>query len=136
MYRAVADAVGSVVSTSTKPDVLLNTVALRQRDGRRVWVFDPQEISGWPKVLRWSPTRGCEDPTTAMVRAAGMAEASQVGKGVTNGDFWAGQTAAVIRCYLHAAAIGGQDRDRHHALGPQPQGAGADHHPARAPGRR
>jgi type IV secretory pathway TraG/TraD family ATPase VirD4 len=108
MYRAVADAVGSVVSTSTKPDVLLNTGALRQRDGRRVWVFDPQEISGWPNVLRWSPTRGCEDPTTAMVRAAGMAEASQVGKGVTNGDFWAGQTAAVIRCYLHAAAIGGK----------------------------
>jgi type IV secretory pathway TraG/TraD family ATPase VirD4 len=108
MYRAVADAVGAVVSTSTKPDVLLNTVALRQRYGRRVWVFDPQEISGWPKVLRWSPTRGCEDPTAAMVRAAGMAEASQVGKGVTNGDFWAGQTAAVIRCYLHAAAIGGK----------------------------
>jgi type IV secretory pathway TraG/TraD family ATPase VirD4 len=110
MYRAVADAVGAVVSTSTKPDVLLNTVALRQRDGlhgpRKVWVFDPQEISGWPSVLRWSPTRGCEDPTTAIVRAAGMAEASQVGKGVTNGDFWAGQTAAVIRCYLHAAALG------------------------------
>jgi type IV secretion system protein VirD4 len=108
VYRAVADAVGAVVSTSTKPDVLLNTVALRQREGRRVWVFDPQEISGWPSVLRWSPTRGCDDPTTAMVRAAGMAEASQVGKGVTNGDFWAGQTAAVIRCYLHAAAIGGK----------------------------
>ena len=106
MYRAVADAPGAVVSTSTKPDVLLNTVALRQRDGHRVWVFDPQEISGWPSVLRWSPTRGCEDPTTAIVRAAGMAEASQVGKGVTNGDFWAGQTAAVIRCYLHAAALG------------------------------
>lgn len=110
MYRAVADALGAVVSTSTKPDVLLNTVALRQRDGlrgsRKVWVFDPQEISGWPDVLRWSPTRGCDDPTTAIVRAAGMAEASQVGKGVTNGDFWAGQTAAVIRCYLHAAALG------------------------------
>lgn len=112
IYRAVADAVGSVVSTSTKPDVLLNTVALRQRDSlhgpRNVWVFDPQEISGWPTVLRWSPTRGCDDPTTAIVRAAGMAEASQVGKGVTNGDFWAGQTAAVIRCYLHAAALGGK----------------------------
>lgn len=106
MYRAVADAPGAVVSTSTKPDVLLNTVALRQRGGHRVWVFDPQEISGWPSVLRWSPTRGCQDPTTAIVRAAGMAEASQVGKGVTNGDFWAGQTAAVIRCYLHAAALG------------------------------
>lgn len=112
IYRAVADAPGAVVSTSTKPDVLLNTVALRQRDGlygpRKVWVFDPQEISGWPTVLRWSPTRGCDDPTTAIVRAAGMAEASQVGKGVTNGDFWAGQTAAVIRCYLHAAALGGK----------------------------
>ncbi len=110
MYRAVADAVGAVVSTSTKPDVLLNTVALRRRDGprgpRKVWVFDPQEISGWPDVLRWSPTRGCDDPTTAIVRAAGMADASQVGKGVTNGDFWAAQTTAVIRCYLHAAALG------------------------------
>ncbi|MGI8458646.1 MAG: type IV secretory system conjugative DNA transfer family protein, partial [Propionibacteriaceae bacterium] len=106
MYRAVADAPGAVVSTSTKPDVLLNTVALRKQSGRKVWVFDPQEISGWPSVLRWSPTRGCDDPTTAIVRAAGMAEASQVGKGVTNGDFWAGQTAAVIRCYLHAAALG------------------------------
>lgn len=108
MYRAVADAPGAVVSTSTKPDVLLNTVALRQHKGQRVWVFDPQEISGWPSVLRWPPQRGCDDPTTAIVRGAGMAEASQVGKGVTNGDFWAAQTAAVIRCYLHAAALGGR----------------------------
>jgi type IV secretion system protein VirD4 len=112
IYRAVADAVGSVVSTSTKPDVLLNTVSIRQHDGlngpRNVYVFDPQEISGWPTVLRWSPTRGCDDPITAIVRAAGMAEASQIGKGVTNGEFWAGQTAAVIRCYLHAAALGGK----------------------------
>lgn len=105
IYRAVADAIGSVIATSTKPDVLLNTVSLRQDGGRRVWVFDPQEISGWPSVLRWSPIRGCDDPTTAIVRASGMAEASKIGKGVTNGDFWAGQTTAVIRCYLHAAAL-------------------------------
>ena len=109
MYRAVADAVGSVVSTSTKPDVLLNTVALRQRDGPAgCGCSTRRRFPAGRSVLRWSPTRGCEDPTTAMVRAAGMAEASQVGKGVTNGDFWAGQTAAVIRCYLHAAAIGGK----------------------------
>src|SRR5205823_287420 len=71
IYRAVADAVGSVISTSTKPDVLLNTIAIRRERGR-VHVFDPQDTSGWPDALRWPPSRGCEDPTTAIVRAEGM----------------------------------------------------------------
>jgi hypothetical protein len=106
IYRAVADAPGSVISTSTKPDVLLNTIAIR-RDIGRVHVFDPQDTSGWPEVLRWPPSRGCEEPTTAIVRAEGMAEASKIGKGVTNSDYWTGQTSAVIRCYLHAAALAG-----------------------------
>lgn len=107
MNAAVADAPGSVISTSTKPDVLMDTVALRMTDGRRVHVFDPQESAHWPEALRWSPVRGCENPVTAMVRAAGFAEGAKTGKGVTNGDFWSGQTTAVLRCYLHAAAIGG-----------------------------
>ena len=59
----------------------------------------PAGNSGWPNVLRWSPARGCEDPTAAMVRAAGMAEASQVGKGVTNGDFWADSVESDMSCH-------------------------------------
>ena len=74
-----------------------------------VAVFDPQQLAaGVPGGLRWSPVRGCELPQTAMIRARGLAAGTGMTRGVEGGDFWAGQTEAVLRGLLHAAAVDGR----------------------------
>lgn len=104
----VLDAPGPVVSTSTRPDTLAVTLAARQRVGPTA-VFDPQGLAGLPGGLRWSPVRGCDLPRTAMVRARGLAAGAGWARGtVSDGDFWAGQTEAALRCLLHAAALDGR----------------------------
>jgi type IV secretion system protein VirD4 len=100
----IIDAPGAAVTTSTRPDNLLATLGLRRRIGP-VAIFDPQGLS---KVegIRWSPVRGCENPTTAMVRASGLAAGAGFAKGgVSDGAFWHGQTEMTLRGLLHAAAI-------------------------------
>lgn len=101
---AIIDAPGAVVTTSTRPDNLAATLELR-RDIGPVAVFDPQDL-GRAEGIRWSPVRGCENPTTAMVRASGLAAGAGFTKGgVTDGAFWHGQTEMALRGLLHAAAL-------------------------------
>jgi type IV secretory pathway TraG/TraD family ATPase VirD4 len=101
---AIIDAPGAVVTTSTRPDNLAATLELR-RDIGPVAVFDPQGL-GRAEGIRWSPVRGCENPTTAMVRASGLAAGAGFTKGgVTDGAFWHGQTEMALRGLLHAAAL-------------------------------
>ncbi|HET6293841.1 MAG TPA: TraM recognition domain-containing protein, partial [Kribbella sp.] len=101
---AIIDAPGAVVTTSTRPDNLAATLELR-RATRPVAIFDPQNL-GNVQGIRWSPVRGCENPTTAMVRASGLAAGAGFTKGgVTDGAFWHGQTEMALRGLLHAAAI-------------------------------
>ena len=100
----IIDAPGAVVTTSTRPDNLAATLELR-RDIGPVAVFDPQGL-GRAEGIRWSPVRGCENPTTAMVRASGLAAGAGFTKGgVTDGAFWHGQTEMALRGLLHAAAL-------------------------------
>jgi type IV secretory pathway TraG/TraD family ATPase VirD4 len=74
-----------------------------------VAVFDPQRLApGVPAGLQWSPVRGCEDPLTAMIRAAGFASGIGFG-GVENGGFWEGKSRMAIQALLHAAALDGRD---------------------------
>ncbi|WP_432877448.1 type IV secretory system conjugative DNA transfer family protein [Kribbella sp. CA-245084] len=101
---AIIDAPGAVVTTSTRPDNLAATLELRRKIGP-VAVFDPQGL-GRVEGIRWSPVRGCENPTTAMVRASGLAAGAGFTKGgVTDGAFWHGQTEMALRGLLHAAAL-------------------------------
>ncbi|WP_433023229.1 type IV secretory system conjugative DNA transfer family protein [Kribbella sp. CA-294648] len=101
---SIIDAPGAVVTTSTRPDNLVATLALRRKTGP-VAVFDPQGLSK-AEGIRWSPVRGCENPTTAMVRASGLAAGAGFAKGgVSDGAFWHGQTEMALRGLLHAAAI-------------------------------
>jgi type IV secretory pathway TraG/TraD family ATPase VirD4 len=101
---AILDAPGAVVTTSTRPDNLIATLARRRQIGP-VAVFDPQGLSS-AEGIRWSPVRGCENPTTAMVRATGLAAGAGFAKGgVSDGAFWHGQTEMALRGLLHAAAI-------------------------------
>tara|TARA_R110002167_G_scaffold145649_9_gene336670 strand:- start:137 stop:1192 length:1056 start_codon:yes stop_codon:yes gene_type:complete len=58
--------------------------------------------------MKWSPVRGCEDPLTAMIRATGLATATNFAA-VSGGDFWQGKTASAIQGLLHAAALDGRD---------------------------
>jgi type IV secretion system protein VirD4 len=102
----ILDAPGAVVTTSTRPDNLTVTMAARQCLGP-VAVFDPQRLAlDATSVLRWSPVRGCEQPQTAMIRARALAAGSA--RGVDGGDFWQAQTEAVLRAFLHAAALDGR----------------------------
>lgn len=101
----VLDAPGAAIVTSTRPDVLRHTAAARHDP---VEVFDPQGASGWPSCLRWSPVLGCEDPLTAILRAQGFATGAGFDQNTKDADFWTGSAAAVIRCYLHAAALTGR----------------------------
>ncbi len=103
---AILDAPGAVVTTSTRPDNLTATLKARERLGP-VAVFDPQQLAkGIPAGLRWSPIRGCEDPLTAMIRATGLAAATELSSGgVEGGGFWKGKTRIALQALLHAAAI-------------------------------
>ena len=101
---AILLAPGAVVTTSTRPDNLTATLRTREAMGP-VAVFDPQGLaSGIRSSLRWSPVRGCEQPQTAMLRAAALC--SESASGTENSGFWKQQTITAVRCLLHAAAIG------------------------------
>ena len=100
------DAPGPVLVTATRADTLHHTLTLRAARGP-VAVFDPQGLAGAavPR-LRWAPQRGCDDPLTAIARARALAAGAQLNTGaVTDGAFWQQMTEAVLRCYLHAAAL-------------------------------
>jgi type IV secretory pathway TraG/TraD family ATPase VirD4 len=100
------DAPGPALVTATRADTLAHTLPLRAERGP-VAVFDPQGLAGEraPR-LRWAPQRGCDDPLTAIARARALAAGAQLNNGtVTDGAFWQQMTEAVLRCYLHAAAL-------------------------------
>ncbi|MGW6278441.1 type IV secretory system conjugative DNA transfer family protein [Kribbella sp. NPDC055071] len=104
IINTIIDAPGAVVTTSTRPDNLAATLELRRAIGP-VAIFDPQGL-GNVEGIRWSPVRGCENPTTAIVRASGLAAGAGFAKGgVSDGAFWHGQTEMAIRGLLHAAAL-------------------------------
>ncbi|GAA0597732.1 type IV secretory system conjugative DNA transfer family protein [Kribbella sandramycini] len=104
IIAAIIDAPGAVVTTSTRPDNLAATLERRRTIGP-VAVFDPQAL-GRTEGIRWSPVRGCENPTTAIVRASGLAAGAGFAKGnVSDAAFWHGQTEMALRGLLHAAAL-------------------------------
>lgn len=102
------DAPGAVLVTSTRPDTLHATADRRALRGP-VLAFDPQALAPDAPRLRWSPTRGCEDPLVAINRARALSAGASMTKGTTSdGEFWQSMTAAVLRGYLHAAALTGR----------------------------
>lgn len=108
IINAILDAPGAVVTTSTRPDNINATIRERQERGP-VAIFDPQRLAselGLSSGLRWSPVRGCDDPLTAMIRAAGLASSTGLSSGgVESGGFWEGKTRAALQALLHAAAL-------------------------------
>ncbi|TCJ88112.1 type IV secretory system conjugative DNA transfer family protein [Nocardia alba] len=73
---AVLDAIGPVVATSNKRDVVDATRELRKQRGGRSWVFDPQGVAAEPVSWYWDPiewVRGTDDGIGAQERAAELA---------------------------------------------------------------
>lgn len=110
VINSILDAPGSVVTTSTRPDNIAATLRARRARGP-VAVFDPQRLTAGladvPAVgVRWSPIRGCEEPLTAMIRAAGLSSSTGLTSGgVESGGFWEGKTRSALQALLHAAAL-------------------------------
>lgn len=103
----ILDAIGACVTTSTRADVLRLTALARSKRGR-VMVFDPEGLTAWPDRVRWNIVDGCADAGEATKRAAAMIAARPLDSG-KNAGFFNDAANKVLRCLLHAAALGGHD---------------------------
>ena len=106
---AVALWPGPAVVTSTKPDVLTATSAIRNRRGR-TWVWDPTATVPLPPgavPARWSPLAGCADWTTAIDRAFALVDAARPGVSADHAH-WSERAGALLATHLHAAAVAGK----------------------------
>jgi type IV secretory pathway TraG/TraD family ATPase VirD4 len=107
MIRRVAESPGGVLASSLRADLLLATIEHRASLGRPVYVIDPANVSGWPRRSGWDLIGGCADPRTAERRARNLVMPA----GLTdraNSAQWQESAAVVMRCFLHAAALGGR----------------------------
>jgi DNA-binding SARP family transcriptional activator len=107
---SIWDAPGAVVSTSTKPDVLLGTYKYRWGRGT-CYVFDPTLSAALPegvKELRWSPLGGCQSFDASVSMAHALAGAGRPGAGHTEAAHWVERAEALLAPLLHAAASAGK----------------------------
>ena len=132
----VLSANGTVVTTSTKPDVLDATAPARSRVGA-CHLFDPTgSVADRPEVhrLRWSPLPGCTSWRTALATARSLVVVGSGGSVTTPvANHWTERAQALLAPLLHAAALEGADMrtvlgwvDRHRALPAQQILSGAD----------
>jgi len=108
----------AAVTTSTKTDNFVATMIARSKRGP-VTIVDPEGLaSGVASALRWSPSRGCEDPTTAMHRARTLCAGAT--ENVKDGGLWLIETEMVVQNLLHGAAIDGRPTSDLHAWSSSP----------------
>ncbi|MFC8491478.1 type VI secretion protein [Streptomyces sp. NPDC057235] len=103
--RAVRDAEGPVLVVTSDPAVWSETKDARGKLGP-VLVYDPGHLCDTPGRLHWSPVEGCEDAETAQARAAALLAPVRPHSRL---DAATADTAeTLLRCWLHAAAVGGR----------------------------
>jgi hypothetical protein len=107
---------GAALATSNKRDLLDATAAIRAGDGRRVWVFDPQRITGpAPKsgLWWWDPLTFLVDPQTGVVdparagQLAGQFVASAAPASAKADAYFDTAKTDLLTSLLLAAAVGG-----------------------------
>lgn len=115
----ILDAPAAVVTTSTKTDNLAVTMIARAKRGQ-ITVVDPEDLTsgGVMSELRWSPSRGCEDPTAAMRRARTLCAGAT--ENVKDGGLWLIETEMVVQNLLHGAALDGRPASDLHAWSSSP----------------
>ena len=97
---------GAVVSTSTKPDVLLATVEERAHVGQ-CWLFDPAGTVTPPagvRRVRWSPIPACADWENALLTVRAMAGARPHLSSLESAH-WTERAEALLAPLLHVAAL-------------------------------
>lgn len=104
----VLAAPGSVISTSTKPEVMAATATARSSiPGGRCWLFDPGGTTAAPPgvtAIRWSPVAACETWDESLLTARAMVGA-RPGSRASDAGHWLERAEAVLAPLLHAAAI-------------------------------
>lgn len=116
VYGVVCEFPGAVVTTSVRGELAVGTIMYRKQRGP-VAVFAPTGIDAEGEAgdelrratMRWSLTRGCEQPEVALRRAAALA--ANGGKGTSNDAFWREHGIRVLAPLLMAAAVSGQGAD-------------------------
>jgi type IV secretion system protein VirD4 len=111
---SILSASGPVVSTSTKPDVMIRTLGARSRAGE-TFLYDPTGTVDRPDnvaPLVWSPVSACAQWSEAMLVAKLMVSASNAGGSSSNAsrqldDHWHERAQSLIATFLHAASIDG-----------------------------
>lgn len=99
----ILDAPGAVVATSTKVELVTNTVWRRRRKGP-VYIFNPSGLGGIPSTITFSPLSGCADAEVAIDRATDLLAASgRVSK--DDSDFWMTAARMTLAALLRAAAL-------------------------------
>jgi len=106
----VLGAPGAVVSTSTKPDVMLATAAARRRVGPCL-LYDPSGTVALPpgvEPVRWSPVQSCRHWDDALLVARSLVGATRPAHGSV-ADHWTERAESLLAPALHAAALDGTD---------------------------
>jgi type IV secretory pathway TraG/TraD family ATPase VirD4 len=98
---------GAVVSTSTKPDVMVATASARQHAG---WTFlyDPSGEIECPRGVQrigWSPLTSAAEWDAAVQTADAMVGASRAGSPSPAEHHWNERAGALLSTLLHAAAL-------------------------------
>ncbi len=122
--ETILDAPGPALVITSDPTLWSETKDARAKLGP-VLLYDPEHRCDTPSRLHWSPTTGCEDPTTATARARALLAPVRPR---AQADSAVAETAeTLLSSWLHAAAI--DDRPFKHLLR-WAQGSGA-HEPVR-----
>lgn len=105
---AILGAPGPVVATSNKAELWAATASIREAetDGR-VWVFDPQRITGVGQSWWWNPLRGVTNVEEAHRLAGHFIQEVRAGK--DDRDFWTSAALDLLTSLLLAAALSGRD---------------------------
>ncbi|MFJ9853614.1 type IV secretory system conjugative DNA transfer family protein [Streptomyces sp. NPDC101150] len=102
---AITSAEGPLIVATTDADLWAETKDARAKLGPLL-TYDPTHRLDTPARLRWSPTSGCEDITTATTRAAALLAPVRPNSTLDSAVADAAQT--LLRCWLHAAAVDGR----------------------------
>jgi type IV secretion system protein VirD4 len=105
----VLAAPGPVISTSTKPDVLVPTLGVRSALGR-CWLLDPTGTVTTPpgvERIRWSPVAAATTWDESLVVARGMVGAARPAGRYGESAHWTERAEALLAPLLHAAHLCG-----------------------------
>ncbi|WP_199860183.1 type IV secretory system conjugative DNA transfer family protein, partial [Thermobifida halotolerans] len=100
----VLDAVGPCLVTSVRPDVYTITARHRERQGGRVWLFDPQNITHGEQTMWWDilsmarTLEGARRLAAHLTRAMGKSHSG-------DGEFFTAAGRSTLTNLLHAAAL-------------------------------